>query len=1492
MAQRLAGADKAKEGKEAAKNLSEVLDSAAKIADAVVKSKDKMEALAPGWNIFSLFGIKRDTFGEGAAVLRVMTPRVVLLAKAIINMAKEQTAGNIVKEGQDAAKNLANVLESAAKITKSVVDSKKQLEDVGDRSFLGWAWSFFKGDPLKKGAETLQVMTPQTVLLAKAIIEMANRMAPDSAVKEGKDAARNLGDILTSAGKITKAVVDSKKQLEDIGSKSFLGWAWSFFRRDPLEEGAETLQVMTPQTVLLAKAIINMAKRMSGGMAGAKDGKQAARDLGDVLTSAGKIAKAVVDSKKTLDGLNAMNSYRRWMVSILGRSEDTITDTAKGIITGIVVPIMTALPPQREVGSARDKLRGVLDVLDQLPQFLNDLSQRMIALGNAKYLNYDLDSKTKEFSDWFYTIGTSIANGILHPIVDGFPPAKAIQEAGESLNETRNLMAKVELFINDLATRMINFSESWWWQYQEEIWRSTAIFSYFFHGIAWALGKGVAEPIIKYFPKAEVLQDAGERVKEMGELVKKVTKLVDTLSKNLVPFVDGWWWYSPVARIGRDTQTFAYFFTGIAQALWWGMAFPVLWYFPKAEVLKEAGERVLEMGELVKKVTALVDTLSKNLVPFVDGWWWYSPVAKIGRETATFAFFFNGIAAALSWGVANPIIRHFPKADVLKAAAESTEQMGNLVMQVTRVIGILSKNLVPFTNGWWWNSPISKLGGQTKQFESFFDGIGDALDIGMLDPIMESFPDASEVQEATATLTVLIEALDGLLDVMDELTSLMDEFSSISVDFSKLDSIGGVFKSGELEFTIKAATDDEGPLGQSDDTQTWMDKMLGVFTGIRSPGISGHGKFLKGFSRGVGGAVEKPMGDTTKATKKVGSGVTRLGGTMSRFTNTTGDLPRAINQMKDMLHTDLVNILTQLRNAPGGGGGGGGGDPLNRLVTNTNNINTTLGNINTSLTNIAGGLNNINNAMTAANTTLTAVGTTLNNIGTALTTTNATLNQMKASLVRISAATIKQAFGAEALQELEREATSGTSLDTHDHTAEELLERMANRMDRMADPRRQRPAQAPPGSAPGGPQAQAALQQRLQQQQAIIQRSYEQQLQALQALHQQQTAALQQFQQLQAQQARAAGVDQRIVQAQQQAQTQMLQQQQQFQQRALQLQAQAADRQQQALQQQAQTHGAAMVQANDRPLQQMQQNVERRTQQATRLLNKQQDAAIKNVNARFRLFDNAAKKERDQVLRQVEQRRRALGQRMTEEQRQYLALIEQQARQRYDIRMEAATQERDAMIDNIRQQTGAMSDAVRTQSQQMQQQIQRQMIVPPAGPQRGDFPQRTPQGEALAQASDALQSLEHEATSGTSIDTHDHTLQDLMVNKVLPHVEKLVAVAVAQEERAKTTTNNAEFDKQVQSRVEQARPSEAMMSSLEYLAAIAANTAATHEAVQDAVEVLEDIRDQLTAPAGGSSDDGPNTKPNKKPKQTPNYFSWQFGRFGDTASKQYNNPGT
>jgi cellobiose-specific phosphotransferase system component IIA len=103
---------------------------------------------------------------------------------------------------------------------------------------------------------------------------------------------------------------------------------------------------------------------------------------------------------------------------------------------------------------------------------------------------------------------------------------------------------------------------------------------------------------------------------------------------------------------------------------------------------------------------------------------------------------------------------------------------------------------------------------------------------------------------------------------------------------------------------------------------------------------------------------------------------------------------------------------------------------------------------------------------------------------------------------------------------------------------------------------------------------------------------------------------------------------------------------------------------------------------------------------------------------------------------------------------------------------------------------------------------------------------------------------------------------------------------------ATPSMNRGDFDSQIQAKVQSSQPSAASSAATTQLAEIAANTAATVDELQNAVDVLEDIRDKMNG-GSGSSD----TRSKTKPRGTPNFFNWAFGRFSDTSAKQRVNPG-
>jgi hypothetical protein len=205
-----------KESETAVTGVTNILMSAAKIAGAVLLGSVALTALGA---MSMMTWILVPAMGAGTSSLIALTPVVVDMASAIIDMAKGLNTGPVGKDGEKAAKNLASVLESASKISAAVVSSEVSLTALGALSMVLWTVI----PAMHAGAQTLKDMTPDTLALARSIIDMAKSQTMNNVDKDAEKAAKNLASVLESAGKIAKSVVDNKNYLNELSRMS----SWS-----------------------------------------------------------------------------------------------------------------------------------------------------------------------------------------------------------------------------------------------------------------------------------------------------------------------------------------------------------------------------------------------------------------------------------------------------------------------------------------------------------------------------------------------------------------------------------------------------------------------------------------------------------------------------------------------------------------------------------------------------------------------------------------------------------------------------------------------------------------------------------------------------------------------------------------------------------------------------------------------------------------------------------------------------------------------------------------------------------------------------------------------------------------------------------------------------------------------------------------------------------------------------------------------------------------
>ena len=371
--------------------------------------------------------------------------------------------------------------------------------------------------------------------------------------------------------------------------------------------------------------------------------------------------------------------------------------------------------------------------------------------------------------------------------------------------------------------------------------------------------------------------------------MKEVQKFIgdfNTMMSNMVKM--GVWGNDYNAYV----QMFSNYFTGIGNALQEGMIGVITDTFPTAEDMTGANEKMDLIGGLIGKVSSTLDYMSGVLEKWVGGWWWFSPIAQIGRQARMFSMFFEDIAYALKSGVIYPIKNHFPEAKELEDIQPKLDGMTDAVKRAVKFIDDLSQELSRFSEGWWWNSPIAQIGRQVDTFASYFSGIGSAVRWGIISPVMTSFPQPNEVDMATTTINALEASLGALYDALEMLSGTMGDISSVGIDFSALNDIGGIFRAGSFELQLNAkAAEEEASYGD------YWEKLLGIFTGFRAPHISLSGGLLKGMKKGFGDSLEKPVGSVSKGVGKVNTGVRHMTTGIERVGDKTGELGSGLGRL-------------------------------------------------------------------------------------------------------------------------------------------------------------------------------------------------------------------------------------------------------------------------------------------------------------------------------------------------------------------------------------------------------------------------------------------------------------------------------------------------------------------------------------------------------------------------------------------------------------------
>jgi hypothetical protein len=581
--------------------------------------------------------------------------------------------------------------------------------------------------------------------------------------------------------------------------------------------GAGALMILTPAMIALAAVIIDIANKASQKIDVNKS-KETANNVADIMMAAAKIATAVVLMATSMTILGALSLFAPTLVGFMYLGAGALM-----ILTPAVIKLAAA----------------IIDMAGKM----------MVTVDPKKGVEV-----AKSLAD-FMTSTRSIVNEILE------------------MSAVAGLLGALFTTAVFIAFSMMLGSAS------ISILGSALVF----------FGKrvmGVGEELASEVNMAK-MEDARKAMENMAAMGAAFSKTIDSLQNNILPLVSkpflGLFGRSVADKLAEAIIMFSgeggliervvQFFTAIRD----GFAT----FAADQGVIENSIKSIEKMNELIPKITAFLSDLGGKLEPLTGGWWWDSPLKSLGSKIESFGAFFRGIGWALYYGMIYPIKAFFPGEQETAQMLVQIDNMSKLMDKVNVSLNQLSAVMNAWITEDWWNSPLRTLRNKTRDFGYFFSGIGWAIRFGMINPIRDSFPAISEMDEMNAFLSAFTDSLNQLATTLDALNSVTQSLSGTNIDIDKINQLQNIaarianpknsgmgisISGGGGETAMNPMFDWISDLTNNTEVQSkkedsWWSKMLGVLTGVGSPQTStagGFGKIMRGsMDTSVGAPINK-----------------------------------------------------------------------------------------------------------------------------------------------------------------------------------------------------------------------------------------------------------------------------------------------------------------------------------------------------------------------------------------------------------------------------------------------------------------------------------------------------------------------------------------------------------------------------------------------------------------------------------------------------------
>ena len=509
-----------------------------------------------------------------------------------------------------------------------------------------------------------------------------------------------------------------------------------------------------------------------------KEVKQRLDGMMQVMSGVSPLIATMVEMFGVYDPNKTFEAGPVSMIGIMAKLfTQYFTNVAKFLRKGIIEPIMMYLPESSQIEAVFYKLANMYKILRIIPRYLENVVVALAPL-NTKGMFKDssiavIMNSTKYFTEWFVGLAKFFYFGIIGPMMNYFPNEKEMLAALNKLDNMQAILGRLPDYMDSIVQSLepLNPKELEGMAPIRQIMESADTYEKWFVNLAAFMWNGIAGPITYFFPEEKLMIDALNKLDNMETILQrlpgymeKVVKAFELLNPKEMLGV------APIRMVMMAVDDYEVWMKGLAAFLWNGVVNPIINFFPEKKLMIDAVRKLDNMETILQRLPGYMEKVVKafellNPKEMLG----VAPIRMVMMAVDDYEVWMKGLAAFLWNGVVNPIINFFPEE---KLMIDAVRKLDNMERILQRLPGYMEKVVKAFEllnpKEMLGVAPIRMVMMAVDDYEVWMKGLAAFLWNGVVNPIINFFPEESHVGDA-------IKKLDNMETILQRLPGYMEK---------------------------------------------------------------------------------------------------------------------------------------------------------------------------------------------------------------------------------------------------------------------------------------------------------------------------------------------------------------------------------------------------------------------------------------------------------------------------------------------------------------------------------------------------------------------------------------------------------------------------------------------------------------------------------------------------------------------------------------------